>query len=477
MTVQVLAIDLGAESGRVLTVRLMDDRLAYEEVHRFPNQPVYANRTLCWDILRLWHEISSAVEAYASQIASIGIDTWAEDFGLLDRDGNLLGNPVHYRDSRTNDMMAWVFERIPRRTVFDRTAIQFMQVNTLYQLASLVRCNSPLLGVATRLLMLPDLLHYWLCGSQVCEFTNATTTQFYNPGLRAWDPVILEAVGIPPEILPPVVETGSVLGAFRGVPVIAPATHDTGSAVVGAPVTTEHSAYLSSGTWSLLGVEVDAPLINDACYRANVTSEGGAGGKYRFLKNVMGLWIIQQCRTAWQQQGADYSYAQLAALAEDEVPFRSLIDPDDAAFLLHGNMPERIVEFCQRSHQAVPQTIGQVVRTVYESLALKYRFVFDTLSELAGRSIDRVHIIGGGSRNALLCQMTAEATGREVVAGPEEATALGNAIVQLIALGMLDNIADARVILARSVDLTRYAPRDQARWSEEYARFRSLLHG
>ncbi len=257
MDAQVLAIDLGAESGRALKVGLDSNHIVYEEVARFSNHPVYVNSTLYWDILYLWRQVLSVVEAHVSQVASIGIDTWAVDFALLDRDGNLLNNPVHYRDSRTNGMMDWIFERIPRRVVFERTGIQFMQVNTLYQLASLVRRASPLLDVAQKLLMLPDLLHYWLCGSQVCEFTNATTTQFYSPISQTWDQVILEAAGIPFDLLPPVVPPGTVLGAYQGVPVIAPATHDTASAVVGVPMTTKRSAYLSSGTWSLLGVEID----------------------------------------------------------------------------------------------------------------------------------------------------------------------------------------------------------------------------
>jgi len=466
---------VGAESGRALKVGLDASHIIYEEVARFSNQPVCVNGTLYWDILYLWREVSSVIEAHVSQIAAIGIDTWAVDFALLDRDGNLLCNPVHYRDKRTNGMMDWVFERIPRRVIFERTGIQFMQVNTLYQLASLVCYDSPLLGAAQRLLMLPDLLHYWLCGSQVCEFTNATTTQFYNPISQTWDQVILEAVGIPSELLPPVVSPGTVLGTYQGVPVIAPATHDTASAVVGTPMTTRRSAYLSSGTWSLLGVEIDVPLINEDCYRANVTNEGGAGGRYRFLKNVMGLWIIQQCRATWLQQGIDYSYAHLAQLARDELPFRSLIQPDEDLFLPPGNMPERIVDFCRRTGQLAPETIGQFVRAVYESLALKYRVVLDELAQLTGEPIERVHIVGGGARNELLCQMTADATGREVVAGPSEATALGNAIVQMIAMGLLDDVDSARAMLARSVDLKRYEPRNPSQWSEGLARFLTLF--
>jgi sugar (pentulose or hexulose) kinase len=364
-----------------------------------------------------------------------------------------------------------VFERVPRRTVFERTGIQFMVINALYQLASLVAYNSPLLESTTTLLPIPDLFNYWLSGTKSAEFSHVTTSQCYNPRTADWDFETLNTLGVPTNILPNIVQPGTHIGDYQGIPVIAPACHDTGSAVVGVPTTTTNYAYLSSGTWSLIGLEVKEPVINDASYAANVTNEGGAYGTFRLLKNVMGLWIAQQCRATWQQQGTDYSYDQLTAAAMDAEPFRSLIDPDDDAFLPPGDMPAHIREFCARTGQPQPETVGQIMRAVYESLALKYRFALDRLTSLAGNGVDHLHIIGGGSQNRLLNQMTADATGRVVIAGPVEATALGNAIVQFIALGELDNIAQARAILSQTMGTEVYTPRHTAEWQDAFERF------
>lgn len=470
-TKNVLAVDLGAESGRVIRVGFDGSRFHFEEVHRFPNIPVQTGSTLYWDVLRLWHEITTGIHVAGKQIAGIGVDTWGVDFALLDRDGRLLSNPVHYRDSRTDGMFDWVFERVPRRTVFERTGIQFMIINALYQLASLVAHNSPLLESATTLLPIPDLFNYWLSGEKSAEFSHVTTSQCFNPRAGDWDFETLGALGVPTSIFPSIVQPGTRIGAYHGIPVIVPACHDTGSAVVGVPTTTTNYAYLSSGTWSLIGLEVKEPVINDAAYAANVTNEGGAYGTFRLLKNVMGLWIAQQCRATWQQQGTEYTYDQLTAAAIDAEPFRSLIDPDDPAFLPPGDMPARIHDFCSRTSQPKPETIGQIMRTVYESLALKYRFALDRLTSLAGNGVDHLHIIGGGSQNRLLNQMTADATGRTVIAGPVEATALGNAIVQFIALGELDNIAQAREILHHTTGTEVYTPKHSAEWQAAYERF------
>lgn len=472
---KVVAVDLGAESGRVIKLCLDNERLDYQEVHRFANVPVRIHHTLHWDILRLWQDILTGIEAAGSSINSIGIDSWGVDFGLLDHDGNLLANPVHYRDARTDGMMEWVFGRVPRRTVFERTGIQFMQLNTLYQLASLVKNNSPLLKVAKTYLSIPDLLNNWLCGSRACEFTHATTTQMVNPRTGDWDRDLLAKIGLPTEIFPEIVPPGTRLGEFNGIPVIAPATHDTGSAVVAVPTTTKNFAYLSSGTWSLLGLELQEPVITDATYHANVTNEGGAYGTFRFLKNVVGLWIAQQCRATWQAEGTPYSYDQLTQEAADAEPFRSYIDPDDQLFLPHGDMPSRVREYCQRTGQLVPETVGQIMRTVFESLAMKYRVELDCLTEMSGKQVDRLHIIGGGGRNKLLSQMTANVTGREIVVGPFEATALGNGIVQLITLGALDNVVQAREILSRTQETFTYEPQEVNIWEEQYQRFRELI--
>jgi rhamnulokinase len=470
-TKDVLAVDLGAESGRIIRVGFDGSQFQFEEIHRFPNTPVQTRGTLHWDVLRLWHEITTGIHAAGQDVAGIGVDTWGVDYALLDRDGNLLANPVHYRDSRTDGMPEWVFERVPRRTVFERTGIQFMVINTLYQLASMVRYQSPLLDTAATLLPIPDLFNFWLSGTRSAEFSHASTFQCYNPRVGGWDYETLQAVGFPTDILPPIIQPGTHIGHYNGIPVIAPACHDTGSAVVGVPTTTPDFAYLSSGTWSLIGLEVREPVINDAAYAANVTNEGGAYGTFRLLKNVMGLWLAQQCRATWQQQGTDYSYEQLTSNAMQAEPFRSLIDPDAPEFLPPGDMPARIRAFCQRTGQPQPETTGQIMRTVYESLALKYRYALDKLVDLTGRSVDRLHIIGGGSQNRLLNQMTADATGRVVIAGPVEATALGNAIVQFITLGELDHIAQAREILRQTMGTALFTPKHTADWQAAYERF------
>ncbi|HEX2905464.1 MAG TPA: rhamnulokinase family protein, partial [Phototrophicaceae bacterium] len=395
----VIAVDLGAESGRVMRIGFDGERLHLEEVHRFPNMAVMVGGTLHWDVLRLWHEITTGIKL-AGEAASIGVDTWGVDFGLLDRDGHLLANPVHYRDARTNDMMEWVFERVPRREVFERTGIQFMQLNTLYQIASLVKNQSPVLENAALFLTIPDLLNYWLSGARVSEFTIATTTQFYNPRAQGWDTELLERIGVPTRILPEIVPSGTRLGDYNGIPVIATAGHDTGSAVAAVPTITQNYAYLSSGTWSLLGLELDNPVINEAAYTANMTNEGGVEGKFRFLRNITGMWLVQQSRQTWQEQtGKTFEYAELAALAEAAAPFRSLVDPDDNDFMAPGDMPSRVRKFCERTGQPQPETPGQVTRAIYESLALKYRHALEQQIAVSGQTVERLHIIGGGSRN------------------------------------------------------------------------------
>lgn len=471
---RVIAIDLGAESGRVITVDFNGRRLELEEVHRFPNIPVMAHGTLYWDVLRLWHDITFGIKKAGGDITSLGVDTWAVDFCLLDRHGNLLSNPVHYRDDRSLGMPDWVHARVPLRQIFERTGIQFMRLNTLYQMASLAKQGSVQLQSAAYFLMIPDLFTYWLTGERSTEFTNATTTQFYNPRQDDWDYETLGALGIPTNILPTIVQPGTRVGTYGGIPVLKPATHDTGSAVVAVPTNTADYAYLSSGTWSLLGLEVPKPVISDEAFDANMTNEGGVNG-YRLLRNVMGLWLAQECRAEWLAEGMDYSYDQLTMLAAGAEPFRSLIDPDDPSFIPQGNMPERIRAFCVRTHQPVPETVGQIMRTVYESLALKYRHILTKLARISGRRIECLHIIGGGSRNKLLNQMTADATQRMVITGPDEATALGNAILQLIAAGELATISEARGLLGKSFALVEYEPQTSPLAEEAFGRFANLL--
>lgn len=469
----VLTVDLGAESGRVMAVQFDGAGLNLEELHRFPNRAVSVRDRLHWDILRLWDDIQIGIaKGKAYHPASMGVDTWAVDFALLDVQGTLLGNPVHYRDPRTNGMMEQAFTRISRADIYERTGIQFMPINTLYQLMSMVAQQSPLLETATTFLTIPDLLNYWLTGVKVCEFSNATTTQLYNPRTGEWATDLMQAVGIPTHLFPAIVPPGTRLGTWEGIPVIAPATHDTGSAVAGIPTQTPHYAYISSGTWSLVGLEVAEPIINSAALAANVTNEGGVNGTFRLLKNVMGLWILQQCRAVWAAAGQSYEYDELVAQAEAAPALHSLIHVDDPRFLPPGNHVAWVRTLCHERGEPIPETPGAVARTVLESLALAYRAVLDTLEQLSGQSIEVLHVVGGGSQNRLLCQMTANATGKRVLAGPVESTVIGNALVQLITLGEFDDIHQARQVVAPMSRLQEYLPQNRQMWEDAYERVR-----
>lgn len=456
----VLAIDLGAESGRVMAVHFDGSRLQLEEVYRFSNHALLVNGSLHWDILGLWREVQVGIGRSRGRPASLAVDTWGVDFGLLDRNGNLIGNPVCYRDQRTEGMMDAVFERVAKADVFAQTGIQFMAINTLYQMMSLV--GSPHLQIAERFLTVPDLLNFWLTGTQVCEFSNATTTQMLNPYSGYWATEMLDTLGIPTHIFPEVVQPGTHLGTFNAIPVLAPACHDTGSAVAGVPTETENFAYISSGTWSLVGLEVMGPVVNQAALTINASNEGGVYGTFRLLKNVMGLWLLQQCRATWQKAGRAYSYAELVVLAESAKALQAIVDPNDDRFLPPGDHPAHIRDFCQQSGQLLPQTDAAIARCVFESLALAYRDVLLDLQALTGRTIEVIHVVGGGARNRLLNQLTADATGIPVLAGPTEATVIGNALVQLISLGELAHLKEGRQLVANSYRLERFEP--QGEW-------------
>jgi rhamnulokinase len=466
----VLTVDLGAESGRVSAVNFDGRQLVLEELYRFPNTPVTVNGTLHWDFLRLWADIQAGIKkGRALQPASIGVDTWGVDFALLDRQGNLIGNPVHYRDGRTANMMARAFAKVPQAEIFAQTGIQFMPINTLYQLLSLVESRSPQLQIAETFLTAPDLLNYWLTRVKLCEFSNATTTQLYNPTAANWATEIIAKLGIPSHIFPEIVPPGTRLGAFEGIPVIAPACHDTGSAVAAVPAQEANFAYISSGTWSLVGLEVDKPILTPEALAANVTNEGGVYGTYRLLKNVIGLWILQQCRAAWAAAGQVYTYPEMVEMASQAQPLTAIFDPNDPVFLTPGDHPQLILDWCRRTNQPLPLTPGAVVRCVLESLALAYRQVLEQVMAVSNRQVSVIHILGGGSQNQLLNQMTANATQLPVIAGPVEATLIGNALVQLITLGEIADLSQARQIVNLMAEMKRYQPQSQASaWDEAY---------
>ncbi len=485
-----LAVDLGAESGRVVAGTFDGERIALEEVHRFPNGPVDVMGHLHWDVLRLWSDIkvglAKAAQRYGNRIAGIGLDTWGVDFGLLDANDELLGNPYHYRDSRTDGMMERAFEKVSREAIFEATGIQFLQLNTLIQLVAMVEAHSPQLEIAHTLLMMPDLLNFWLTGVKANEFSDATTSQCYDPRAGTWAYGMLEQLGIPTRmfrdgagdrIVPPGTVLGSLLPSVAeevglgAVPVIAPATHDTGSAVAAVPMDPENAIYLSSGTWSLLGVESKAPIINNAMLVYNLTNEGGVNGTFRLLKNIMGLWLVQECRREWQRAGEDHDYGEMVEMAAAAPAFGPLIYPGDDRFLAPGDMTPRIQAFCRETGQAVPETKGAILRCALESLALEYRRVAEKLDALTGKRLATIHIIGGGAKNELLDRFAADATGRTVVTGPIEATALGNVLVQAIALGHIGSIAEGREVVARSFALKTFAPRDTAAWDAAYRRY------
>ena len=483
-----LAFDLGAESGRAVLGYLDVDRLELQEIHRFPNGPLQVEGSLQWDVHGLWAEmkrsLALAIREARDGLVSLGVDTWGVDFGLLDRGGNLIGNPYHYRDGRTNGMLEMAFQLVSREQIYDTTGIQFMQLNSLYQLLAMKMTEAPALASADMFLNMPDLFNFWLCGRKASEFTIATTTQCYDPHTGGWAHGLLKKLGIPTAIFGEIVPPGTVLGSLRadiagevgakGVKVVAVASHDTQSAVAAVPATKDDFLYLSSGTWSLMGTEVAQPVINHTSLESNLTNEGGYGGKFCLLKNIVGLWILQECRRMWAESGQQYSYDDLTEQATSVASLRAFIDPANPRFLPPGDMEGRIQAFCSETKQPVPETHGEIVRIILESLALEYRLVSDQISNLLYRPLPVIHIIGGGSRNALLNQFTANATGRTVIAGPVEATAIGNILVQAIAAGQLNSLTEGRAMVRHSFDVLEFEPRSVARWNEAYQRYIKL---
>lgn len=489
-----LAADLGASSGRVVAGLFDGRQLRLEEVYRFDNGPVLAADTMHWSVLDQWrqvlHGLRAAADRYGRGVASIGVDTWGVDFALLGRNDQLLGNPVHYRDRRTAGILAPAFEVVSRAEIFEQTGLQFMEFNTLYQLWAMKRNDSPLLENAKSFLMMPDVFHWLLTGEKGVERTNATTTQFYNPRTGEWAVPLLERFGIPTAMLGELRDPGTRLGGLRssvaaetglsGIDVVLPGTHDTASAVMAVPCEASSGerpdwCYISSGTWSLMGVEVARPVINQRCQSLNFTNEGGVGGTTRLLKNIAGLWLLQECRRIWRQQGRSYAWDELVRLAESAPPLRSLVDPDHPAFVAPADMPAAIVGFCRDHGQPAPENDAAVVRCVLESLAMRYRLVLGWLRELIEGPIETIHIVGGGAQNRLLCQLAADACGCRVVAGPVEATAIGNLMMQAVAQEDVESIGQAREVIRRSFDVEQFDPRETGRWDDAFPRFLELV--
>jgi len=473
-----LAFDLGAGSGRAFLGALNSGILTIQEIHRFANEPIRIGSATHWDAAKIWGEIRRAfteAESFCGRLAGVGVDTWGVDYALLGDRGELLQNPLHYRDPRNVSAMNAVLERISKEDIYRRTGVQFMPINTLYQLFAAKRDSPEVLSAARTMVLMADLFRYWLSGDISCEYTNASTTQFADPVRRNWDRHLFEQLDLPPNLPAEIVEPGSVVGRvlsevspkFCGTPVIAPGSHDTASAVA-AITARDGTAFLSSGTWSLLGIEVDQPVISEDALRLNFTNEGGVRGTTRLLKNVMGLWLLEECRRSW---GAD-TYYDLIQAASSGPPFAHLVDPDHASFLNPPDMTISIHQFCKGTGQLAPSGSGAYVRAILESLALKYRLVVRSLEALTSRTIASIRIIGGGSRNRVLNQFTADATGATVIAGPIEATVLGNLGMQMLATGEVGSLAEMRKIIDRSFPVEMFTPNDPEPWNRQAQRFR-----
>ncbi len=485
----IAAVDLGAESGRVSLGRFDGSRMAIEVVHRFPNRSIRLVGTLTWNTLELYIEIlqglRKAARAAGGPIASVGIDTWGCDFGILDSAGRLLGIPVHYRDKRTEGLIEEVTAIIPREEIFARSGIAFWPFNTLYQLRALALADSPLLREGRTLLFTPDLLHYWLSGTKASERSIASTSQCLAVGEDRWLGELLDPLGIPTHLFAEVVPSGTILGpvlpevaeetGLPGLRVIAPAAHDTASAVAATPLLSPQAAYLSSGTWSLLGVESDTPTATPAALQAQFTNEKGVGRSYRFLQNIMGLWLVQQSRAAWEKSGQHYDYPELAALAEDASPFRCWVNPNDLRFYAPANMVTEVQQACADSGQPAPQRVAEVMRCLLETLAFTYRISVEQIEALKGIAIPCLHIIGGGSQNRTLSQWTANALARPVITGPVEGTTMGNLLVQAMALGEVANLAEIRQVVRQSCDVETFTPQQTDDWQAAFAEFRRAI--
>lgn len=487
MNKRVLAFDFGASSGRAIVGVFDGEKIELREVHRFSNDPVKINGTFYWDVQRLFFEIKQGILKAKEDggFDSIGIDTWGVDFGLLRKDGTLVENPVHYRDARNDGMVEFAKKYMSQEEMYDITGIQFMDFNTIFQLLSLKENRPYILEEADKLLFMPDLLSYMLSGVKSTEYSIATTSQMVDLKTRNWSDKILDTFGIKKDLLTDIVPTGAVIGQLSddiceelGVPkadVISVASHDTQSAITAAPCEYEDFAFISCGTWSLFGTEVKEPIINDASKKLNVTNEGGYDYTMAFLKNICGLWLIQESRRQWIREGKEYSYAELEKMALECEPFKCFIDPDAPEFAPMGNIPERVRKYCEKTGQYVPQTVGEIMRCIYESLALKYRLTFDGIKDCTEKEYDRIHVMGGGTKDKLLLQMTAQSCNVNVYGGPIEATALGNIAVQLMSSGAISDIKEARKIIAQGENLKLYTPNDRDDWEKAYETFKQII--
>ncbi len=484
-----LAFDFGASSGRAMLAKFDGEKIVLEEKHRFSNDPVSVNGALYWDVLRLFHEIKQGILKCANSgdrdIDAIGVDTWGVDFGLLDKNDKLIGNPYHYRDTRTDGMYDEAFKRVPKEEIFKSTGIAFNWFNTVFQMLSMRVNNDEELDRAKTLLFMPDLFNYFLTGVKKTEYTVASTSQMFDSTKFDWAYDMLKKLDIPTDIFTEMIYPGEKVGTLKKelaqelgvgeIPVIAVASHDTGSAVASVPVVDKKDfIYISSGTWSLMGVELDEPNISDGALKYNFTNEGGVNKTIRFLKNIMGLWLIQESRRQWDREGELLSFDELEQQANAAEPFASLIDPDYEEFQTPGNMPERIREYCRRTGQKVPETKGAVVRCIAESLAFRYRYTIEGMEAVTGNKYDTVHIVGGGIKDKMICRFTANATKRTVEAGPVEATSIGNVVVQAMSLGAIKDLNEARKVIKNSFDIASYKPENSDVWDNAYEKWKSI---
>jgi len=497
---KLMGLDQGAESGRGLLGTLTQGKIEISEVHRFltggdqiptrypdlESGNLSRDNSLVWDFVRFWREVKECIHQASrkTKLESVGVDAWGVDSALLDKNGQLLSFPFHYRDSRNDGMMEEAFKRLSRERIYEITGIQFMQINTLCQLLSLSVNDSPILKAADKLVMVPDLINYWLTGRVTAEFTDATTSQIMDARKGCWSEEIIQAMGFPAHIFPEIVMPGTVLGPLRAsvakelgceVTVVAPPTHDTGSAVAAVPAENDDFIWISSGTWSIVGLNSNEPIINAKSYKANLTNEGGLAGSFRFSKNVMGLWLVQQCRRQWKKEGENLSYTELTEMAQKAPPFITLVDPDCNEFLKMGNMVEKINTYCQATGQPVPATKGEMIRAILQGLALRYRHLIEQLEQVSGKKRSTIHIVGGGTKNKLLNQFTSDALGKKVITGPIEATAIGNLIVQAIATGNIADWQEGVSVIRNSFDIETYAPGDQKPWDKAYKVFKGNI--